>query len=785
MLLTALVLMVSAVQELRAVDPIDALRSSTTDAPGSTTMFTVDGGTISGGPFEFCVGDGVADKVSGVTLECNSTVNSQWVVTDEDGKILGLPPAPEAVDFDGAGPGVCLIWHLSYEDGLEGLEPGNNALKDLSGNYDFSNSISVFRNQPEAGTMVGGPYEFYVDGEPDMIDDIALTGERRGANSTFVITDDQGNILGLPPSLEAIKSVDFDGAGAGTCLIWHLRFEDGLQGAEMGLNANDLVGCYDLSNPLTVQRKEAALVNAGEISGGPFYFCVDGTPDMVSGITLDGTGTGTNSSWVITDDQGKILGLPPTLEAVEGVDFDGAGAGTCLIWYLRYEGDLQGAEMGLNANDLKGNFSLSNPLTVVRSKTEAGTLVGGPYEFYVDGEPDYVTDLQLTGVRSGTNSTFVITDDQGKILGLPQGLDGVAGVDFDGAGPGTCLIWHLRFEDGLQGAEMGLNANDLVGCFDLSNPIEVVRKEGQIVNAGEISGGPFYFCVDGTPDMVSGITLDGTGTGTNSSWVITDDQGKILGLPPTLEAVEGVDFDGAGAGTCLIWYLRYEGDLQGAEMGLNANDLKGNFSLSNPLTVVRSKTEAGTLVGGPYEFTVDGTPDRIDEISLTGERSGTNSTFVITDEEGNILGLPPSLDAVKGVNFDEAGPGTCLIWHLRFEDGLEGTEMGMNANDLVGCYDLSNPLEVIRTEVQSTEVGITAFPLPATETLNVALGASFTEREVQVGLFDVTGYAVKAAMMSVVDNKVSLNVQSVPTGIYLLRVSDTSGKSVTKKVMIQ
>ncbi len=69
----------------------------------------LDGGTLSGGPFEFCVGDGVADNVSGVTLTGNAGTNSQYVVTDEAGTILGLPPSPEAVDFDGAGNGVCLI----------------------------------------------------------------------------------------------------------------------------------------------------------------------------------------------------------------------------------------------------------------------------------------------------------------------------------------------------------------------------------------------------------------------------------------------------------------------------------------------------------------------------------------------------------------------------------------------------------------------------------------------------------------------------------------------------
>lgn len=216
---------------------------------------------------------------------------------------------------------------------------------------------------------------------------------------------------------------------------------------------------------------------------------------------------------------------------------------------------------------------------------EAGTLVGGPFEFCVDGMVDNVSGITLTGTSVGTNSTYVITDDLGNILGLPPTLAAVEGVDFDGAGGGTCLIWYLRFEDGLQGAEVGMNANNLVGEFDLSNPIEVVRNE---VSGGTIMGGPFDFTVDGTPDMVSGITLDGTATGTNSTWVITDDAGNILGLPPTLAAVEGVDFDGAGVGVCLIWYLRFEDGLQGAEVGMNANDLEGCFGLSNSITVTRN-----------------------------------------------------------------------------------------------------------------------------------------------------------------------------------------------------
>mgnify|MGYP003649725571 CR=1 FL=1 len=458
--------------------------------------------------------------------------------------------------------------------------------------------------------------------------------------------------------------------------------------------ANLIFSCSEKNN-----EEPSTIPSAGTIEGGPFIFCVDGIPDMVSGITVDNSSSmGTNSTWLITDDQGNILGLPSSLEALKDVNFDNAGAGVCLIWYLRYEDGLIGAEAGMNANNLQGSFDLSNSLQVIRNKTNAGVISGGPYEFIVDGTPDMVSGISLNDNDvSGTNSTWIITDEQGKILGLPPTLSAVEGVDFDGAGAGVCLIWYLRYEDGLLGAEMGLNANDLDGCFSLSNSISVIRIQG--ANAGEISGGPFTFCVDGTADMVSGISVDDTDvSGENSTWVITDIDGNILGLPPTLTAVEGVDFDSAGAGVCLIWYARYNGTITGAEVGMNANDIVGNFDLSNSLTVTRNKTEAGMISGGPFDFAVeDGVADHVSGITLDiSNLSGSLSTWVITDAEGKILGLPPTLTDVEGVNFDGAGAGVCLIWYLRYEEGLQNLETGMNASDLTGCFDLSNSISVTR-----------------------------------------------------------------------------------------
>ncbi|MEM9549172.1 MAG: hypothetical protein AAGA77_24510, partial [Bacteroidota bacterium] len=556
-----------------------------------------DGGVIEGGPFAFdAVGDGTPDMIAAgsITLTNNVGENSQWIITDDQGIILGLPPMPGAVNFDGAGAGTCLIWHLSYNGTIEGLEVGRSANDLVADCHDLSNSLEVIRTVPgdcqaNAGELFGGPFEFdsIGDGDPDMLTPGSITlANSQGENSQWIITDNQGNILGLPPMPGV---VNFDGAGPGTCLIWHLSYDGDINGLTIGQNANDLTGdCFGLSNSIEVIRTVPGdcQANGGELFGGPFEFCVDGVADNVSGITL-ANNSGTNNQWVVTDLAGTILGLPPMPGVV---DFDGAGTGVCLIWNIAYEDGLTGLEANANVADLEGCYDISNAVYVYRSNSGAGcdpdceavggTIEGGPFTFCVDGEADNVSGITLSG-NSGTNNQWVITDQEGRILGLPP-MPGV--VDFDEAGPGICLIWNIAYEDGLTGLVEGNNISaDLDGCFSISNEITVIRYE---TDGGTLEGGPFEFDMvgDGVADMLpaGSITLSNN-QGANSQWIVTDDEGYILGLPPMPGVV---DFDGAGPGTCLIWHLSYEGEISGLEMGLNAGDLEGDcFALSNSIEV--------------------------------------------------------------------------------------------------------------------------------------------------------------------------------------------------------
>ncbi|MDW3192576.1 MAG: hypothetical protein R8G66_09425 [Cytophagales bacterium] len=646
-----------------------------------------DAGTLVGGPFTFQV-DGVVDNVSGITVEGEPVgTNSSFVVTDDQNNILGLPgdlAALEGVDFDAPGVGVCFIWYIRYEDDLTGLEQGEST-NNLDGTFDLSNSIMVNRTNIAAATLTGGPFNFVVDGTADNVSGITVEGGAEGLNTSFVVTDAENNILGLPGDVAALEGVDFDGAGAGVCLIWHVTYGEGLTGLDVGNNVSGLSGNFALSNSVTVNR-----AGAGELAGGPFTFIVDGTTDNVSGITVSNNLDLTNTGYIVTDDMNNILGLPPTLEAVEGVDFDGAGAGVCYIWRITYEDGLMGLTTdGGNVDNLEGTFSVSNGVRV--NRISAGTLAGGPFSFLVDGTADNVSGITVSMNQDLDNTGYIITDDMNNILGLPPTLEAVEGVDFDGAGAGICYIWRITYAEGLTGltTDQG-NVDNLEGTFSISNGIRVTRS-----NAGMLAGGPFTFIVDGTADNVSGITVSDNQDLTNSGWVITDDSNNILGLPPTLDAVEGVDFDAAGSGVCYIWRITYEDDLTGLMTdGGNVDNLTGTYSLSNGIRVTRAS--AGTLAGGPFTFTVDGTVDNVSGISVSGNQDLTNTGYVVTDDQNNILGLPGTLEALEGVDFDAAGTGVCLIWRITYEDGLMGLTAGENTSGISGTFSLSNSITVTR-----------------------------------------------------------------------------------------
>ncbi len=327
----------------------------------------------------------------------------------------------------------------------------------------------------------------------------------------------------------------------------------------------------------------------------------------------------------------------------------------------------------------------------------------------VDGQPDLIsfsTDVMLNGFQF----TFVVTDDQGVILGIPPSNV----VDFDPAGTGNCRVYGVSYSGELL-IETGdsLLANGLIisdDCFDLSsNNLTIIRIADpcEAVSGGTVElaegGTTTTIIVDGIADVIE-FASDGA-TGDNFTYVVTDADGIILGIPPG----NMVDFDPAGVGDCNVYGLAYTGNLNimvGDDLfedGLQISDDCFDLS-SNNLTIIRIADPCDDVSGGTVELAEGGTTTTIivdgiaDVIEFASDgATGDNFTYVVTDADGIILGIPPN----NVVDFDPAGVGDCNVYGLAYTGNLNITvgddlfEDGLQISD--DCFDLSsNNLTIIR-----------------------------------------------------------------------------------------
>ncbi len=636
----------------------------------------INGGLITTiDPINICSGDGIADLVS-VNLTDNVGANSGWIITTLEGNIEALPLAPP-FDFEGAITGTCLIYHISFEEGLSGYSVGLN-VDDLLGCYHLSNPITVNRTKVDGGVISTlDPTEVCADnGVEDLINVDLMNVE--GSNTAWVLTNNIGDIIGLP----AGPPFDFDQAGSGICFIYHLAFEGAIEGLAIDLNINDITGCYDFSNRIMVTRN---VVDGGQLTTmDPVNVCSgDGISDLID-VTLSNA-MSSEIAWMITDDAGIIIDIP----SGPPFDFEGAEAGECWIFAISYE-SLEGLTIGESSSFLQGCFALSNRIVVTRNAISPGLIsTVSPTEICTGDGINDILDISQTGAE-GLTENWIVTDESGNILS--EGF--FPPFDLEGLPGGTCLFYHVSINE-IENLESGNNINDLTGCFALSNAITVLRNE---VHGGLIETADFVnICVgDGLADVVN-IQLTEE-VGTFSTWVITDDTGNIL----EFDVAPPFDFEGAGTGVCIIRHLSYT-DLSGLVVNENIDDLEGCFNFSNEITITRSEVAGGIITTqDPISICVgDGNEDII-SATVSGN-TGANNTWVVTDEALTIL----EFNTDGNFNFEGAPGGICLLWHLSFETGLEGAEVGLNAGDLQGCFALSNAITVTRNEVSSGSISTT------------------------------------------------------------------------------
>lgn len=111
----------------------DCVSCAATPAAISTTSNT-----------NICTGDGMPDLID-VTVDDAGMGTAAWVITDANGIVLALPPAPP-FDLEGAGAGTCLIWLANIDDPNFAIAEGDDAAAVIAAFCaELSNPITVTR----------------------------------------------------------------------------------------------------------------------------------------------------------------------------------------------------------------------------------------------------------------------------------------------------------------------------------------------------------------------------------------------------------------------------------------------------------------------------------------------------------------------------------------------------------------------------------------------------------------------------------------------------------------
>ncbi|MDA7502105.1 T9SS type A sorting domain-containing protein [Chitinophagales bacterium] len=557
--------------------------------------------------------DGMNDAPTAEGFTTAEGFISAFILTDLDGNILAVEQ-DGVFSFAGLAEGEYQVYHFTIEGNSIALavatDPTVNATiasldADETINGDVSDNSITFTLggagcDAEAAVIATVDLTtFCVD---DAIDDIVTVTTTGGVGESiaYVVTDTDLTILAISPT----PTIDFTGAPAGTCLIWQVNFDGELMGAEVALNAGDLVGCFALSNSIEIVREiceepcdvEGAVIATVDAT----TFCVDDAIDDIVNVTTTG-GTGEFFTYVVTDTDLTILAV----SASPAIDFTGAPAGVCLIWQVNFDGELTGVEPGMNAGDVTGCFALSEPITITREICDdpcaaASGTIGG-------FDANYCAGADVTVTAEGNNTTadfataYVMTTADAALTILALSLDG----NFAGLVPGDYLPHVLNLAAAEVpadlGALIGLSAVDVLGtlnCFDITTAAATLTVLATAAESGTIGGFDASYCAG----SVVTVTAEGNNTTADfaTAYVMTTNDAALTILALSLDG----NFAGLASGDYLPHVLNLAvtevpADLGGL-IGVSALDVLATLNCFDLTTAA-----APTTVLTPVEISID------------------------------------------------------------------------------------------------------------------------------------------------------------------------------------
>ncbi|MEM6965785.1 MAG: T9SS type A sorting domain-containing protein [Bacteroidota bacterium] len=527
----------------------------------------------------------------------------------------------------------------------------------------------------------GGTVEFtdggtevtiFIDGSPDMLTFESDVPTSTVYDFTYVVTDADGMILGIPPG----NMVNFDDAGLGVCIVYGLSYTGNLNIAQgddlfaMGLQISD--DCFDLSdNSLIVNRvmpqsAEVQVFASSNTSGtvGVVEVLPDGNTLMKMFDSQEADADG-----IFYNDQTDMLYQLNRTNNVVDV-YSGVAAalanGTAPTYETSSTSDFaNGREIAVSgdklivAQDASAANNMTNSLMIYTLGMNSITF-----------EKTYNVNFNLWGIHLDGSTLYAIQDNSDNLAIFENIFDNPAGI----VEPDQVIfIQDMVRTHGL--------------TYDAASDLMILTDIGEASSATD----GFLVVVQNFSTKIGDNILE------NFEQVRIGGGTSLLGNPVD------VAFDATNETIYVAERAREGGLILGfkppALSGGAAPFFKKSFAGASAVNITGSQgapcvlVDAGSvaLENGGTEATIfiDGNPD---VISFASDVTPVDYqfTYVVTDADGIILGIPPG----NSVDFDDAGVGVCNVYGLAYTGNLnimmgdDLLEMGLEISD--DCFNLSS-----------------------------------------------------------------------------------------------
>ncbi len=616
-----------------------------------------DGGIVSDvfgeSTVRLCLGDDYPDTVK---VANNSSVdeNYTYILTDEQGKVLAIQ-ADHIFAFNEASPGTCYIYGLSYSgavtvevgDQIGDIQSFSDQCFDLSQEPltiirqdDFSGTVTISSlNGDTINTCPG-------DGIPDQV---VVQGEALNfPGFVYAITDTEYNIL----EYGTADTLNFEDAGAGTCLIWGIGYFGNLLKPEKGRLFESILAsqCFDISeNPITIIRENIEKTTVSSNYGDSVSFCAgDNLPDILVA----------NSTKSISENYSYLLIENDLITTVftDSLDLETIMTDEAMVFGISHTGTLNDVIGSSFQSTLSEHcYLLSDNFIFIEQAKVSGGKISSDHGDLVElclqaGEG---TEIQVSTENSGVGEyVYVLTDENSVILGFTQGAVSV----HDSMNWNVLTVSGLSYQGDFTLQVMDtLIPDEVPGCVSFSENQIVINKFH--LDGGEISassGDSLSTCFNNPENSHVTLNISGSGDGIYQ-YLITDEEQTIL----QIHSHDSLELQSLQPGVTHIYAVNFVGQNPYA-IGdtVNANKpcaaVSGNaiwIELIDLLSIVVNSSEGDSIY-------LCANAVKLDSITFSITPQVNNQLLILTNQDGHII----TMSSGNTLSLDTSGTSNLRVY---------------------------------------------------------------------------------------------------------------------------